>query len=376
MRARYALIFLLFSGHALSENGPDGASLDENFHACTNLSCGESIVSKFHTGQRALTGTTVYGETFYTETGLSDDHKTMFPPTRVISVYNPYTGEILKPLSDYIQTDNGIKLTPSSGIKKAPLGFTKNISDAEKNSYGVRVTPEFQSYQYAVTYEKEKTFKPLSYGNLGTLRSRIGKELLKITFFGDSITLGANATSIYAPPNQPGYAELTMAYLNATYPTLWEYRNNSVGGFRAQDALPTTSYRVNDKESDLVVVAFGMNDSTKSNAKKYKENLQKIISTIRSKQPGVPILLVSSILANPDSSAQKSAFLPSHLKALRELTDENPAIALVDLTTTWQMMLKTKEYNDITGNGLNHPNDFGHRIIAESVLSAILGDDY
>jgi hypothetical protein len=46
------------------------------------------------------------------------------------------------------------------------------------------------------------------------------------------------------------------------------------------------------------------------------------------------------------------------------------------MTSAWDMMMSKKNYLDVTGNGLNHPNDFGHRILAEVVLSAILGPKF
>jgi lysophospholipase L1-like esterase len=376
MIAKLSLALLLVSSVVSAVNGPDGARLDQDFHACTNINCSDYIVRKFHIDQRALTGPIVYGESFYAEEGLSNDHKTMFAPSRILSVYNPSSGEVFKPSIDYIQTNEGIKLTAGSAIKKAPIGFSKDISDEDKNKYGVRITLEFQQYQYAVTYEKTETFSPISFGTLGRLPDSIGKNTIKVTFFGDSITEGGNASSVYSAPNQPGYAELVMAYMNTKYPTLWEYRNNSVGGLYSRDAVSAVSYRVMDKNSDLIVLGFGMNDSGTTKPEKYKRNLQRVISAIRSNQPDVPILLVSSIVANQESPIQKNDLLTRYLDVLRQITDENNSVAVVDVTSTWRMMLENKTYYDLTGNGFNHPNDFGHRVLAESVLSAILGNSY
>ncbi len=36
-------------------------------------------------------------------------------------------------------------------------------------------------------------------------------------------------------------------------------------------------------------------------------------------------------------------------------------IAMADVTEVWNRMLQRKLDLDLTGNGLNHPNDFGHR---------------
>ena len=41
------------------------------------------------------------------------------------------------------------------------------------------------------------------------------------------------------------------------------------------------------------------------------------------------------------------------------------------LPAVWELMLKNKHDLDLTGNGLNHPNDFGHRLYAQAILSVL-----
>jgi len=38
-------------------------------------------------------------------------------------------------------------------------------------------------------------------------------------------------------------------------------------------------------------------------------------------------------------------------------------------------MLRRKRFVDLTGNGVNHPNDYGHALYADVVTAAILGDE-
>jgi lysophospholipase L1-like esterase len=369
------IMMLLVSTPVIATVAPDGAPMDENFHKCESLECGVYPAAKFRLRDKALSGATVYGETFFASEG-SKFYRTVFHPSRVRYVFNPSTGEIYQPGRDYVPTAEGIKLTEASHITPAPSDFLTSMSDDDRSRYKVKVTTEVQKYQYAVTYDKAKSFAPKSFGTLGNLPGLIGKVPLKVTFFGDSITDGANATSTYAPPNQPGYAGLVMAYMNAEFPGMWEYRNNSVGGWSTLNAASAVTYRVMDKKSDLVVLAFGMNDSNYIPPAQYRDNLQKVITAIRSKQPRVPILLVSGTVANPSSSIQNRKFLLGYLDSLHQIVNQNALVKVADITTTWQMMLKSKRYNDITGNGLNHPNDFGHRVIAEGVLSALLGARY
>ena len=46
-------------------------------------------------------------------------------------------------------------------------------------------------------------------------------------------------------------------------------------------------------------------------------------------------------------------------------------MALADVTAVWELLLKHKHDLDLTGNGLNHPNDFGHRLYAQAILARI-----
>jgi hypothetical protein len=62
--------------------------------------------------------------------------------------------------------------------------------------------------------------------------------------------------------------------------------------------------------------------------------------------------------------------------ALRESITQAQAIdgkvdTIADVTQVWELMSKQKHDLDYTGNGLNHPNDFGHRLYAQTILDLI-----
>ena len=46
-------------------------------------------------------------------------------------------------------------------------------------------------------------------------------------------------------------------------------------------------------------------------------------------------------------------------------------MVIADMTSMWRDLLKRKKFADITGNGVNHPNDFGHRTYAQIILTLI-----
>jgi hypothetical protein len=61
---------------------------------------------------------------------------------------------------------------------------------------------------------------------------------------------------------------------------------------------------------------------------------------------------------------------PLYREALASLT--GPGVALADVTSLWQEMLRRKREVDLTGNGVNHPNDFGHRVYAQAILALLV----
>ena len=48
-------------------------------------------------------------------------------------------------------------------------------------------------------------------------------------------------------------------------------------------------------------------------------------------------------------------------------------MAIVPVTSMHKSLLEKKRYYDMTGNNVNHPNDFMARIYAQTVNKTILG---
>ena len=80
-------------------------------------------------------------------------------------------------------------------------------------------------------------------------------------------------------------------------------------------------------------------------------------------------ILVASMLGNRDWITLKHNVFPQYRDALTELVE--PGIALADLTSIWTEFLQRKKDWDQTGNGVNHPNDFGHRVYAQVILTLL-----
>jgi acyl-CoA thioesterase-1 len=206
-----------------------------------------------------------------------------------------------------------------------------------------------------------------------TFSKLTSKEPLSIVLLGDSISTGANASGIFdAAPFQPAYPELVRAHLERHYQGKVTLENLSVGGTDTPWALGMIDKAV-ALRPNLMIVAFGMNDAAGRSANEYQENVHKLIGSVRERLPECEFILVAPMLGNPDWTRLKHELFPQYRDKLKELT--GPGIVLADLTSMWTRFLELKRDWDQTGNGVNHPNDFGHRVYAQVIAALLIPPD-
>ncbi len=206
-----------------------------------------------------------------------------------------------------------------------------------------------------------------------TVAKLTNKEPVSIVVLGDSISAGANSSKLgNAPPYQPAYPELLQIHLQHRFETDVILTNLSVGGMATGWGV-TQVDNVLKQKPDLVILAFGMNDSAGRSTEDYQEKTQQMIDLIREKQPEAEFVLVASMLGNRDWVTLKHERFPEYRNALRELCE--PGIALADVTAIWEEFLKLKKDWDQTGNGVNHPNDFGHRVYAQVIATLLISEE-
>jgi lysophospholipase L1-like esterase len=144
--------------------------------------------------------------------------------------------------------------------------------------------------------------------------------------------------------------------------------NLAVGGTGTAWGL-TQMDKVIEAKPDLVILAFGMNDHGGMPPATYQANTKAMIEAVRKDLPEAEFILIASMLGNKDWAGIFHEKFPPYRDALAQLC--GPGIALADMTAMWTELFKRKLDRDMTGNGVNHPNDFGHRVYAE-VLSSLL----
>lgn len=234
---------------------------------------------------------------------------------------------------------------------------------------------EYHQMQTSVTYRKADDAWPVSMPSFDpkTLPVTIAKlrdrQDVSIVLLGDSISTGCNASGWGGgAPFQPAFQDLLAELLEERYGVQVKLTNLSVGGMSASWGV-TMIDQVVSHQPDLVVLAFGMNDSAGRSAQQYGEDTAAMIQATRETLPETEFILIAPMLGNRDWIRLNHDIFPKYRDQLASLC--KPGIALADMTSVWTEFLKRKQEADLTGNGVNHPNDFGHRVYAQ-VMAALL----
>ena len=237
----------------------------------------------------------------------------------------------------------------------------------------------FPSYQLSVTYIPNridssysfpKTMDEKNKGNLNKTISKLEKgQPIKVLFYGNSIEVGGNSSGFKnVKPFMPNWTQLVVHNLRKNFHSTVTYKNKSVGGKTAKWGLENADDLVASEKPDLVVIAFGMNDGTlKVSVFDFINQIKGIMKIVKQKNPACDFILVSPMLANP--LAVHSQIQEDYRYPLWELSQDGVAIA--DITVWHKWLLKHKSYQDMTGNNINHPNDYLVRWYAH-IVSEIL----
>ncbi len=311
----------------------------------------------------------------------------LFEPTQIVSVrsssheatYEAGRDYVWKPGSRTIELPEGSRIvskTPGD-LRRTPgtqqFALTARDGNGEILFGGGH---EYQDMQTVVTYRFKRGAwagpKPAYAGDQlpHTLTKLKAKEPLTIALLGDSISTGCNASGwTQVPPYQPAWQDLFVMRLEKAFGAKVTLRNFAVGGTDTGWGL-TQIGQLTDANPDLVILAFGMNDSGGREPASYGANMKAMVDAVRKARPNAEFILVATMLGNKDWVALHQDYFPAYRDELAHLC--GPGVVLADMTSMWAELLKHKLDWDMTGNGVNHPNDFGHRVYAQVLTSLVL----
>lgn len=268
------------------------------------------------------------------------------------------------------------------------------------------------NWQVNVSYTHSDSWEDfLQTCEIGQFEGLIAKlkagEDVTVIFYGDSITNGASASFIYsyAPYNYSypllftealadlfrynvtyvraglaGTSQVPSDYILEDARGTITYINPAVGGWTTQNGLDNYDTYIKpfieQYGCDLFVLAFGMNDAAgapRTVANTQKKTLQKVLE----QSPAASLLVVSTMLPNPDATNGWFGAQANQEKALESMVSglqkDGVSCALARMGSTSRAILEHKNFRDYTGNNINHPNDFFSRVYAQCLLQTLIG---
>ena len=194
-------------------------------------------------------------------------------------------------------------------------------------------------------------------------------EPIRVVFFGDSITARANASAMTGiSPFQPDWCQLTCETLEERYGCPVTRVNTAVGGTTTRWGVEEVNPRAAEQKPDLLVLGFGMNDAGGIETEEYLSNLKAIMGAVLRLNPACEVVLMSTMLPNREA---KGFFARQKEYQSALYTLEKRGVAVCDMTDVHEALLKRKADRDMTGNNVNHPNDFLSRVYAQTLLKTL-----
>ena len=340
-------------------------------------------------------GDTVYYETamFMGETG---ECALLYSPKKILGVYDYGLQKEYVEGIDYVVTGKTIQRLQGGSM---PYANFEDIYSATPGQYEIAVEKsrcpdytvgrEYMTYgetdtytkkQFAISYQHDGVWtgkipqgKAQRFSN--TLNLLAGKKSLKVVFYGDSITTGCNSSGTDLGGNVPPYADsfpvMIQKKLQNLYGAEVNVRNVAVGGWATVNGLDAFNQRVLAESADLMILAYGMNDRG-TPTERYKAMIADMVCRFKEFNPNGEVVLIAPMLPNVETDWLKNQ--PLFAEKLYELEEEYPFVAVADMTQMHKDVLASgKRYRDMTGNNINHPNDFIARVYAQVILKTLLG---
>jgi lysophospholipase L1-like esterase len=211
-------------------------------------------------------------------------------------------------------------------------------------------------------------------------------ELSPLVTFGDSTTASRGPLRTYSDCLRDDLPAKGVA---------GEVINAGVGGNTTEDALTRFEKDVLAVRPSLVVIQFGINDSAlnvwdnppatqpRVSLNRYVANLEFFIESLQ-KQNSQVILMTPNSLRwtaslktlygkppyRPDDPDGFNVTLRTYVEGVRELAQKK-SVRLIDVYAAFQEYGTRYSMDDLLLDGM-HPNEQGHRLVADLLISALL----
>ena len=342
-------------------------------------------------------GNVIYNETvLLTEENGKISGNLRYKPEKILSVRD-YTWKTEYPASEYTVSGNTITAKQGTAMpyltaenlqgKNIPEPYRKvtsitnvltdyvlmggTIYTESPLLYGNQISV---SYVYNVKDLNKSEFPTYEKSGFSKLKAKLNAgEDVKLAAIGDSVAEGCSSSGHFNhEPFMDNWVTQVTNALNKKYDGSVTVKNEAVGGMASEwGAAPAQINKIVAAQPDMLMVHFGINDSGANvGALNYRDNMEAIIIGVQNRLPDCEIMLIKAFPAEPMSYADKT--FKQYWAQLDSLANEYDGVYTLDMYTQGMSMLGVKKYMDVTGNGINHVNDYSSRLYTMNILSALI----
>ena len=200
-------------------------------------------------------------------------------------------------------------------------------------------------------------------------------------FYGDSITVGCNATGTQygsnVSPFTPNWITLVKMYLEKEFGVEITAENHAVGGWGCIQGIDNFDEKCGDglAETDMLCIGFGAND-LHTETEVFDRNITSMIDKYLAVNPQGTVLLYSTLLPNNQAIGWRTNHALFE-QVLLDLANEYERVGVAKISTVFLWVeAQGKPTRDLLANSINHPNDFGVRLYAQTLLKTLLGEEF
>ncbi len=341
-------------------------------------------------------GNIVYNEDVFPirrEDGTLEPFTLMYDADEIISVYNYNLNVKYVEGRDYVLEDGKLVILPSGNITVYDYEYIHPRSNPNNYEWGVyypcrngigyeywNENSQISNCNIVVTYIHNDTWDAEIPASMAerlpkTMSRLMNNQKLKIVYNGDSVTCGCCSSSMFGmSPYCDAYPLMLIKALKDMYGNEnITYANTAIGGTMSDFTASGLQTSVFSQNPDLVIINYGMNDSSCDRVgisdERFENNIRGRIEAIQSRLPNCEIILLSSMYGNIYTFPKEK--YESHAALLHVIADDYDGVAVCDPQAVMDDLLLKKDYVCFMADNMVHPNDYGMRLMCQSLLEAL-----
>lgn len=229
------------------------------------------------------------------------------------------------------------------------------------------------TYLYDVKDLKMDTFPKSSNTYLPKLKSKLsGGDDVKIVAIGDSVGEGCSCSKKFNhEPFLDNFFELFRQSLEDRYESKVVLDNQCVGGKTSEWGCASQQVqKIINASPDVLYIHFGINDlGSKFSANGFQDNMEALILEVQSALPNCEFVIINCMAPNQD--LYDFSIMERYWGKMEQLAERIENTFILDMYSISKELLINKKYFDITGNGINHINDYATRLYTMGLIASL-----